>query len=124
MIIPDLNEELALHAAGHTRVAGLDEAGRGAWAGPVCAAAVVLPLGRPDLLDSLAGAGVRDSKQLGPARREALLPLVMEAADAVGVGWATSDEVDELGIVPATRQAMARAGFRWMVASWMAGPPC
>ena len=109
MIIPDLDEEFALHAAGHTRVAGLDEVGRGAWAGPVCAAAVVLPLDRPDLLDSLAGAGVRDSKQLGPARREALLPLIMETAQAVGVGWATPNEVDELGIVSATRQAMARA---------------
>ncbi len=108
-MIPDLSEELALYAAGHVHVAGLDEAGRGAWAGPVCAAAVVLPLDRPDLLDSLAGAGVRDSKQLSPARREALLPLVLEMADAVGVGWATPDEVDELGIVPATRQAMARA---------------
>jgi ribonuclease HII len=105
--MPDLSQELALYAAGHTRVAGLDEAGRGAWAGPVCAAAVVLPLDRPDLLDSLAG--VRDSKQLGPARREALLPLVLEVADAVGVGWATPGEVDELGIVPATRRAMVRA---------------
>ncbi len=105
--LPDLNEELALYAAGYTRVAGLDEAGRGAWAGPVCTAAVVLPLDRPGLLDLLAG--VRDSKQLSTAKREAILPLILEVAKAVGVGWATPAEVDEVGILPATRQAFARA---------------
>jgi len=106
-LFPDLCEEFALHATGCARVAGLDEAGRGAWAGPVCAAAVVLPLDRSDLLDLLAG--VRDSKQLSPARREAFLPRILKVAEAVGVGWATPSEVDEIGIAPATRQAMARA---------------
>lgn len=106
-MVPDLYEELDLYAAGYTRVAGLDEVGRGAWAGPVCAAAVVLPLNHPDLPGLLAG--VRDSKQLSPAQRERLFPLILEAADAVGVGWATPAEVDEQGIVPATRQTMARA---------------
>ena len=104
---PSLDEELALYTAGLTRIAGLDEAGRGAWAGPVCAGAVVLPLGHanlPQLLD-----GVRDSKQLSPAQREALLPIVLDVADAVGVGWADPAEVDEWGIVPATQQAMVRA---------------
>jgi len=105
--VPNLSEEYALCTAGHTHVAGIDEAGRGAWAGPVCAAAVVLPLDRSDLLDLLAG--VRDSKQLSPARREALLPRILKVAEAVGVGWATPSEVDEMGIAPATRQAMARA---------------
>jgi ribonuclease HII len=93
-LVPNLSEEYALCTAGHTHVAGLDEAGRGAWAGPVCAAAVVLPLDRPNLPDLLTG--VRDSKQVSPARR-------------VGVGWATPAEVDEQGILSATRQAMARA---------------
>ena len=106
-MVPDLQEELDLYAAGHTRVAGLDEVGRGAWAGPVCAAAVVLPLDRPDLPDLLTG--VRDSKQLSPARREALLPVILDVAEAVEVGWATPTEVDERGVVPATQQAMARA---------------
>jgi len=106
-MVPDLQEELLLYAAGHTRVAGLDEVGRGAWAGPVCAAAVVLPLNRPDLPDLLTG--VRDSKQLSPARREALLPVILDVAEAVGVGWAAPTEVDERGVVPATQQAMARA---------------
>jgi ribonuclease HII len=106
-MVPDLQEELDLYAAGHTRVAGLDEVGRGAWAGPVCAAAVVLPLDCPDLPDLLTG--VRDSKQLSPARREALLPVILDVAEAVGVGWAAPTEVDERGVVPATQQAMARA---------------
>jgi ribonuclease HII len=106
-MLPDLQEELDLYTAGHSHVAGLDEAGRGAWAGPVCAAAVVLPLRRPDLADLLTG--VRDSKQLSPARREDLLPIVLEVAEAAGVGWATPAEVDEWGVVPATRQAMMRA---------------
>jgi ribonuclease HII len=109
-ILPDLHEEVILRAAGYTRVAGVDEAGRGAWGGPVCAAAVVLPLDQPDRIDLLDG--VRDSKQLSPARREALLPLVLEVAEAVGVGWAAPTEVDERGIVPATRLAMARAVSR------------
>ncbi|HEY72334.1 MAG: ribonuclease HII [Chloroflexi bacterium] len=104
---PDISEELVLQAAGHTRVAGIDEAGRGAWAGPVYAAAVVLPLDRDDLLDLLAS--VRDSKQLSRTRREELLPAIREVAEAVGVGWAEPAEVDEIGIAPATRQAMARA---------------
>jgi ribonuclease HII len=104
---PDLGEELLLRAAGHTRIVGMDEVGRGAWAGPVCAAAVALPLDRPDLLDLLAG--VRDSKQLRPAQREALAPRIREVAEAVGLGWASSGEVDELGILPATRLAFVRA---------------
>jgi ribonuclease HII len=105
--VPHLYEEHKLYSAGHARVAGLDEAGRGAWAGPVCAAAVVLPLDHPDLLSLLSG--VRDSKQLSPKRREVLLPVILEVAEAVGVGWAAPSEVDSLGIVPATRQAFARA---------------
>jgi ribonuclease HII len=109
-MLPNLREELSLFNAGHSRVAGLDEAGRGAWAGPVCAAAAVLPLDHPDLYDLLDG--VRDSKQLSPARREALLPLIQEVAEKVAVGWATPGEVDEVGIVPATRRAFVRAVAR------------
>ncbi len=104
---PDLREERALQAAGAVRVAGLDEAGRGAWAGPVCAAAVVLPLEQPDLPAILAG--VRDSKLLTPARRQALWATVRQAALGCGVGWATPVEIDEMGIVRATQTAMVRA---------------
>lgn len=107
MTVPDLREELSLVATGYVRVAGVDEAGRGAWAGPVCAAAVVLPLNRPDLLHLLDE--VRDSKQLTPHQREVLLPLIRSLAEGVGVGWASPAEVDELGIVEATRRAMMRA---------------
>ncbi|MFN2270275.1 MAG: ribonuclease HII [Anaerolineae bacterium] len=106
-MLPDLSEERALFAAGYHRIAGIDEAGRGAWAGPVYAAAVVLPLDRPNLAELLGD--VRDSKLLSPVRREALLPIIEEVAVAVGVGWADPAEIDELGIAPATRQAMARA---------------
>lgn len=105
--IPDLSKEYALRAAGHSRVAGLDEAGRGAWAGPVCAAAVVLPLHRKGLVATLDG--VRDSKVLTPERRDELLPIIREVAVAVGVGWGEPGEIDVWGIVPATRLAMARA---------------
>ncbi|HIQ01718.1 MAG TPA: ribonuclease HII, partial [Anaerolineales bacterium] len=66
--------------------------------------------GRADLLDLLSG--VRDSKQLSPARREALLPPILQVAEGVGVGWATPAEVDEVGVVAATRRAMARAVAR------------
>lgn len=104
---PHLQEELGLLHAGYARVAGIDEAGRGAWAGPVCAAAVVLPLEHADLVEQLAG--VRDSKQLSPGRREALLPVVTRVAEAIGVGWADPTEVDRDGVVAATRRAMADA---------------
>ncbi|MBM4465655.1 MAG: ribonuclease HII [Chloroflexi bacterium] len=104
---PDLGEELALYAAGYRHIAGLDEAGRGCWAGPVVAGAVILPLDRPDLSQQLEG--VRDSKQLTPRQREHWYAIIKSAALAVGVGIAPPDTIDELGIVPATRQAMALA---------------
>jgi ribonuclease HII len=90
--------------SGYSAVAGLDEAGRGAWAGPVVAAAVILNLS--------VAAGLRkvnDSKQLTPRQREALYPLIVEASLAHAVGLADSIEIDEIGIVPATRLAMRRA---------------
>ena len=105
--IPTLDYERLWWDAGFRRVAGLDEAGRGAWAGPVVAAAVILPADQPDLLRRLAG--VRDSKMLSPARREALLAVICEAALAWGVGLAPAAEIDQIGIVPATRAAMLRA---------------
>jgi ribonuclease HII len=104
---PGLDQEQALRDRGYCLVAGLDEAGRGAWAGPVYACAVVLPLGRPDLREALNG--VADSKQLSPQRRETLLETIYRVALAVGVGSATAGEIDALGIVTATRTAMARA---------------
>ena len=67
---PDLRLELALYQEGYRSVAGIDEAGRGSWAGPIVAAAVVLPLDRGDLEARLAG--IRDSKLLSPRRRDEL----------------------------------------------------
>jgi ribonuclease HII len=104
---PDLLEERALQAQGLAHIAGLDEAGRGAWAGPVVAAAVVLPLDRPDLTQALSG--VRDSKQCTPRQRDELFDRIREVSLAVGVGSVPAVGVDEIGILPATRQAMAQA---------------
>ncbi|NDJ77396.1 MAG: ribonuclease HII [Chloroflexi bacterium] len=103
----DLTFEYRLRDVGYCCIAGVDEAGRGAWAGPVVAGAVILPLDRFDLGRALAT--VNDSKQLTAPAREALLPQIMEIAVAAGVGQASHAEIDELGIVPATRLAMQRA---------------
>lgn len=104
---PSLELEREMWAAGCLRIAGLDEAGRGAWAGPVVAAAVVLPPGRSDLQTVLQA--VNDSKQLAPRQREALFPLICRTALAVGVGRASARFIDAAGIVPATHRAMSMA---------------
>jgi ribonuclease HII len=103
---PTLYFEQKLWRGGWKRIAGIDEAGRGAWAGPVCAAAVLLPA-EPKLARTLAG--VRDSKQMTPLEREVWAPRIQTAALAWGVGFASSQEIDSLGIVPATRLAATRA---------------
>ncbi len=104
--LPTLEAEARFWARGMLRVAGLDEVGRGAWAGPVVAAAVILPC--EDGVGA-ALAGVRDSKQLPPRLRETLAVRVLDVALAVGVGRGEHHEIDALGIVPATRLAMQRA---------------
>jgi len=107
---PDLSVERRLWASGYTRVAGLDEAGRGAWAGPVVAAAVVLSPAEPDLLARLAP--VRDSKLLTPLQRERCYALILDTALACSAAAVSSAEIDRIGIVPATRRAMALAVAR------------
>lgn len=102
-----LELEMELHAQGYTLIAGLDEAGRGAWAGPVAAGAVILPLDREDLAEVLEG--VNDSKLLTPERRAELAPIIKEVATCWAVGRVTNAEVDEFGIVTATKFAMERA---------------
>lgn len=104
---PHLREERALWRAGYQNVAGLDEAGRGSWAGPVVAAAVVLPNENRGLSRQLSG--VRDSKQLTPRAREFLYGKIHSVALAVGVGMVPQQGIDALGIVAATRLAMTRA---------------
>lgn len=103
---PDLTFEQALWNSGVDRIAGVDEAGRGAWAGPVTAAAVILPQGQAT---GNALTGVRDSKQLRAKQREELEPLIKDEVLAWGVGFATNEEIDFMGILPATRLAMTRA---------------
>jgi ribonuclease HII len=89
-------------------IAGVDEVGRGPLAGPVVAAAVILPA---SLIDSTATwlEDVRDSKQVSPKRRAAVCIHIHQHAVSVGIGAASSSEIDTIGIAPATRRAMERA---------------
>jgi ribonuclease HII len=103
---PDLSLERSLFQSGVECLAGLDEAGRGAWAGPVTAASVILDPSLP--VDHLL-AGVRDSKQLRPEQRWLLEPIIKQTACAWGIGFASNEEIDQIGILPATRLAMTRA---------------
>lgn len=105
-IYPTTEVEEAFWREGLRHVAGLDEAGRGPWAGPVYAAAVILP---PDPSRLATLRNVRDSKTLSAAQRERCFDDIARAALAVGVGCAEVEEIDALGIVPATRAAMRRA---------------
>lgn len=83
-------------------VCGIDEAGRGPLAGPVCAAAVILP-------EEYDLPGLNDSKKLSPKARDALFDRILETAVAWGVGWADEKEIDRINILQATFQAMGRA---------------
>lgn len=103
---PDLKYEKGLWSS-YRFIAGMDEAGRGALAGPVCVGAVILPHNNPHLLRTLSG--VHDSKQLTPRQRFELVPQIKETALAYGIGFASAEEIDQLGIVPATRLAASRA---------------
>ncbi len=113
-IAATLDLERALYKRGHRFIAGLDEAGRGAWAGPVVAAAVVLPLERVDLSSLLNG--VCDSKQLAPHVRVQVAQCIWDVALAVGVGVSAPAMIDREGIVPATRHAMMQALRRLCIA--------
>lgn len=104
---PTVERELALQSRGLARVAGVDEAGRGCWAGPVVAAAVVLTPGVLACPERLAG--VDDSKQLSAAEREAAFERIVALAEGVGVGVVPAYLIDAYGIVPATRLAMLTA---------------
>jgi ribonuclease HII len=104
---PDLSLEMAAWAEGYRVIAGIDEAGRGAWAGPVAAAAVVLPPPSPELGRRLHG--VRDSKTLSEGQRNRLFDIIASEALAVGVGMVSNQVIVDQGIAVATRQAMAEA---------------
>lgn len=87
---------------GYTCVCGVDEAGRGPLAGPVCAAAVILP-------PHIEIPGLNDSKKLTDKRRRELYPLIKEQAIAYGIAFASHEEIDEINILQATYLAMERA---------------
>ena len=103
---PDLQFERDLWEAGIEYAAGVDEAGRGALAGPVAAGVVILPQTK-EIVDTLEG--VRDSKQLTPQARTRWLEAIEGCAVSCQVGFASADEVDEVGIATATRLAARRA---------------
>ena len=94
--------ENSLYAEGYTAICGVDEAGRGPLAGPVCAGAVILPQG-------LEIPGLNDSKKLTDKKRRELYPIIKEQAIAWGIGFASHEEIDELNILQATYLAMSRA---------------
>jgi len=100
--MPTSRHERALRRAGYQAIAGVDEAGRGAWFGPVFAAAVILDPARPIR-------GLDDSKQLKPERRDVLAERIRERAAAWAVGAADAFEIDQWNILEASRLAMRRA---------------
>jgi ribonuclease HII len=113
---PDLRFERRLWASGLKYLAGMDEAGRGALAGPVAVGAVILRNDatlRRHAVHRASGArgfdGVRDSKQMTPAEREMAAPRIKDLALCWGVGFASAEEIDTDGIVAATRLAALRA---------------
>ena len=94
--------ENSLYSDGYKMICGVDEAGRGPLAGPVCAAAVILPKG-------LVLPGLNDSKKLTDKKRRELFPIIKEQAIAYGIGLASHEEIDEINILQATYLAMERA---------------
>lgn len=102
-----LTHECKYYAMGLRHIFGIDEVGRGPWAGPVAAAAVCLPLERVDLPTVLKG--VRDSKEMTHLQRVKLSDTIKSTAAAWGIGSASPQEIDEMGIVRATQRAMERA---------------
>lgn len=101
-VLSPLHFEIQAKAKGFSAVVGIDEAGRGPLAGPVVAAAVILP-------DIFQLDGLTDSKKLSEKKREELFPLIRQQARAYGIGLASAQEVDRLNILQATLLAMQRA---------------
>ncbi len=106
-LFPELEQstlffEVMARRQGYRAVAGIDEAGRGPLAGPVVAAAVILP-------EEFDLPGLNDSKQLSEKKRNQLYPLIYEQALAIGIGVGRADEVDEINILQATLRGMSRA---------------
>lgn len=94
--------ETELHEQGYKHIAGVDEVGRGPLAGPVVAAAVILP-------EDFNVPGIDDSKKLSEKRREELYDVIVEKAEAFGIGMADHQVIDEINILQATKEAMRQA---------------
>jgi len=105
LLMPSFAEEKMLEAEGYQYIAGIDESGGGSLAGPVVAAAVILPCH----IDASWLNQVKDSKQLSPARRESLFHHIHEVAISMGIGVVPHKIIDAQGIIKATRLAMKRA---------------
>lgn len=103
--VPSFAEERILEAKGYRYIAGIDEVGRGALAGPVVAAAVILPC----YIDVPWLSLVKDSKQLSSAKRELLFHHIHRTAVAIGIGLASHEVIDARGIIKATQLAMKLA---------------
>lgn len=104
MILPTLKYENKLAKQGFRLIAGLDEAGRGAWAGPIAAAAVIWNH-EPRIMNH----GIRDSKLLTPKQREELFAIITKKALAWGIGMVSHEIIDEIGIGKANQLAMLKA---------------
>ena len=100
--MPDYSYEAEALKNGYTVICGTDEAGRGPLAGPVCAAAVILPHG-------LIIEGLNDSKKISEKKREKLYDVIIEKAISYGIAFATNEEIDEINILNASQLAMRRA---------------
>ena len=100
--MPSFEYELSAKAKGYKYICGVDEAGRGPLAGPVCAAAVILP-------ENCVIEGLNDSKKLTAAKREKLIDEIKEKAIAWSVAFASVDEIESVNILNATYLAMIRA---------------
>lgn len=100
--MPDYEYEKAAKSSGFSLICGVDEAGRGPLAGPVCAAAVILP-------EDAVIEGLNDSKKLSEKKREVLFDVIKEKAVAFSVAYGTLEEIEELNILQATFLAMNRA---------------
>jgi ribonuclease HII len=103
--VPTFIEEEKLRAQGYRLIAGIDEAGRGPLAGPVVAAAIILPVDEKPSWLSL----IRDSKQLRLSQRETLFGHMVDSGVTFGVGVVSHEVIDERGIAPATKLAMRHA---------------
>jgi len=104
MVRPHLKLERGITALGSSVIAGVDEVGRGAWAGPLVASAVILPIRH-----KIYYLGIQDSKQLGPEQREAIFAKLVDLGIDFGVGIVQVPELNRFGLGPGTRLAMQRA---------------